>query len=135
MADAALRCAEKSSSNSANVIAGAGAEEAAPFLQPGERILAVAPFVVAGNEKKGMADARELLPALEQPCVTARLGARTDIADVDHELELLCVDALDDCVEPLDLPLAVRHVAQHAEGPRARRQRHLRGAAHYQKAK
>jgi hypothetical protein len=51
-----------------------------PALEALERLLAVAPLVVAGNEEEAVADALELLLSLEQPRVAAGLRARADVA-------------------------------------------------------
>src|ERR1041384_5470694 len=53
------------------------AEKRAPGLQPLERLLAVAPLVVARNQEEGMADARKLLLARLEPAVAARLDRKS----------------------------------------------------------
>ena len=76
-----------------------------------------------------MPDAGELLLALEEPGVAARLRARPDVPHVHHELQRLCVDLVDQPVESLDLELGIGCVAEDAEAELTRGQRRERPAA------
>jgi hypothetical protein len=74
-------------------------------------------------------DAGELLLALEEPGVAARLRGCADVPHVHHELERLGVDLVDQPVEPLDLELGIGRVAEDAEADLTRGQRRERTAA------
>jgi hypothetical protein len=104
------------------------AEERAPALQSLQGLLAIAPLVVAGDQQKRVADARELLFSLPKPFFTACALARADVAYMHHEGEVLGVHFVDDTIEALDLAFGVGHVAQHAEDDRPVRNRRGAGA-------
>ncbi len=78
--------------------------------------VAVDPFVVAGNDHEGVRRLLELVFARCEPLIVARTPAAGDVADVDHEGELLPVHLLDHRVERRGLGLAVRRIADQREG-------------------
>ena len=66
-----------------------------------------------------MPDARELALARLECGVVA--GVAADVADVDHEVEPLAVEVVDQRLEALHFAFGVGHVAHQAEHEAARR--------------
>jgi len=80
--------------------------------------VAIHPLVVAWNDDEGVPRALELAFSRLQPLVAAGTEPRGDVADVDHESQLLAVHLVDHAVENGGLGFVVRRIADQREGQR-----------------
>ena len=91
------------------------------FREPRSRILAVEPFVIAGDENELVLQAGELALARREPRIAAAEPAAADVADMHDEIQPLLVHVVDQRVETLHFGAVVGRVAEHAEHQATRR--------------